>query len=51
MDFFTKHPITITFALISAVIWTLGNYHRKKALVVIGVVFSVLALLAFVFRL
>ncbi len=49
MDFLSAHPITITLAVISAVIWTIGNRSRDKRFVIAGAVLSVAAIVAFIF--
>lgn len=49
MEFFTAHPITISLALISCVVWTAGRYYTKKILIVFGVILSVAAIVAFAF--
>ena len=49
MDFLSAHPFTIALAVISAVVWTAGNRNQDKRLVIVGVVFSLAAIAAFVF--
>ncbi len=49
MDFFSVHPITISLALISCVVWTAGRYYRKKLFIILGVLLSVAAIVAFAF--
>ena len=48
MDFLSAHPITICLAVISAVIWSAGNRSQNKTQVLIGIVLSVAAIIAFV---
>ena len=43
MEFLSAHPLTIGLALVSMVIWTMGNRDQNKKLVWIGVGFSVAA--------
>ena len=42
-SFLTNHPIGIGVALIALVVWTLGNYLKKKLLTYIGIGLTVLA--------
>ena len=48
MNFFAAHPWVITLALIALVVWWIGNYIKRKLLVIIGILFTVAALAAFV---
>ena len=47
MEFLSAHPLTIGLALVSIVIWTMGNRDQNKKLVWIGVGFSVAATITF----
>ena len=49
MNFFTAHPVTISLALVALVIWTAGNYLRKKLFVIIGAAICIAALIFFAF--
>lgn len=40
---FTNHPIGIGVALAALIVWTLGNYLKKKIMVYIGIGLTVLA--------
>lgn len=49
LDVLTAHPVTIALAVISAVVWTMGNRNQDKRLVIAGIVLSLAAIAAFVF--
>ena len=48
MDFLSAHPVTISLAVVSAVIWTAGNRNQNKLLVFAGLALSLAAIAAFV---
>ncbi len=48
MEIFQAHPIALILALIATVIWTMGNYQKNKVYVIIGIVLTVAAVVAFV---
>ncbi|MDD7772468.1 MAG: hypothetical protein ACI3VX_00775 [Faecousia sp.] len=43
----TEHPVTIALALVAVIVWTMGNYLKKKFLIYIGIGLTVLAVLTF----
>ena len=47
MGFLSEHPVTITLALASMMVWTSGNRNGNKKLVYIGIALSVAATMTF----
>ena len=38
------HPVTIALAILSMIVWTMGNYKKEKKFVYIGIGLSLAAL-------
>lgn len=46
-EFLSTHWLTVLLALGALVVWTLGNYLKRRLLVWIGIALCVLALLSY----
>lgn len=51
MSFLSGHPVTIGLAILSMIVWTMGNYKKEKKLVYVGMALSLAALATFFFGL
>ena len=48
MEILSQHPVTISLALASMMVWTSGNRNKNKKLIYIGIALSALAILAYI---
>ena len=46
-EFIAEHWSTLLFALAALLVWTVGNYLKKKVLIYIGIGLCILALLTY----
>ena len=44
MGILSGHPVTIALAIVSMIVWTIGNYQKEKKFVYIGISLSLAAL-------